>query len=263
MESKVFRFKQFCVKNEKSAMKVNTDGVLLGACVRISQLAETQSGEPRGKFKVLDAGTGTGTIALMLAQRLSELTKEFTIKGIDIDRSSAEEAEENFANSPWPDNLSAEHKALSECRDKFDLIVSNPPYFDEALKNPDTRKQTARHTADQDGEGVAMSYRTLLDFADTQLSDNGSIAMILPADKESQALRYAGAYGFKALSIRRIQSTERKVPSRIVVQWSKKNESDSSKESPSTCAISNLVIQCDGKYTDDYILLMKDFYFLF
>ena len=134
----VFRFKKFEVRNEKSAMKVNTDGVLLGIAAPVNS----------SDSNILDIGTGTGTIALILAQRLHDtcgITDNVSIAGIDIDAPAAEEAGINFSNSPWADSLTAKNISLedfsAETGDrKFDLIVSNPPYYDASLTNPDARK---------------------------------------------------------------------------------------------------------------------------
>lgn len=117
-----FRFKQFSVSNVRSALKVGTDAVLLGAAVTL--LPEDQY--------ALDLGTGTGVIALMVAQRSPQLQ----ITGIDIDEDSALEAAENFANSPWAERLTALHQDALNFRPEhsFDLIVSNPPYFESSLK---------------------------------------------------------------------------------------------------------------------------------
>ena len=116
-------------------MKVNTDGVLLGAAVTL---------EP-APLSVLDIGSGTGTIALMLAQRLEGRCR---IDAVEIDAPSAAEATENFAASPWAGSLSLYHCALQEYMPEceYDLIVTNPPYYDASLKNPDDRKAAARHS---------------------------------------------------------------------------------------------------------------------
>ena len=138
----IFRFKKFEVRNEKSAMKVNTDGVLLGAACPV---------RPDMK-NVLDIGTGTGTIALMLAQRISALTQktdssiDLNIIGIDIDEDAAAEAGANFAASAWAGSLEARQQALAELETdgNFNLIVSNPPYYDSSLTNPDAKKTYRR-----------------------------------------------------------------------------------------------------------------------
>lgn len=240
-------------------MKVNTDGVLLGAAV---QLPEGPAAD--GRFEVLDAGTGTGTIALMVAQRLSDSGIDFHVTGIDIDEASASEASTNFGQAPWPRNMSAAHLPLCKCDGLFDLIVSNPPYYDDSLQNPDARKNTARHTvaADEEGlEGAPMSWRTLLEFASTHLKDHGTLAMVLPADQELSLLRYARMYGFSPTSLLRIHTTERKPAARIIVQLGYKNtEPSAHAEGSATYRINQLIIQCSGDYTDEYRLLMKEFY---
>lgn len=284
MAAGVFRFKRFEVRNERSAMKVNTDGVLLGAATMIPDTPP----QTDGPFEVLDAGTGTGTIALMLAQRLSDAGIDFSVKGIDIDADAALEAGENFAQAPWSRNLRAENVPLSRCEGRFDLIVSNPPYYDESLQNPDARKNLARHTAarDEEGrEGAPMSWRTLLDYASSHLKDHGELALVLPADQEAALLRYARMCGFAPVRILRIRTTERKAPSRIVVQLGHRDAAPGPghfampgpgliagqaqghiKENPSTEAegttdlTQNLTIQCQGFYTDDYRRLMSEFY---
>lgn len=260
MAAGVFRFKRFEVRNERSAMKVNTDGVLLGASVQLS----TCNPSPEGPFEVLDAGTGTGTIALMVAQRLSDMGVDFHVTGIDIDEASAQEAGENFGNSPWSPSMTAAHMPLCKSEGLFDLIVSNPPYYDDSLQNPDGRKNTARHTvaADEEGlEGAPMSWRTLLEFASTHLKDHGTIALVLPADQESSLLRHARMYGFSPTFLLRIHTTERKPAARIVVQLGHRTvEPSAFAEGSTTYRINQLIIQCSGDYTDEYRLLMKEFY---
>ena len=133
-----FRFKKFSVRNDLSAMKVNTDGVLLGAAVPLGALPG----------RILDVGTGTGCIALIVAQRLADTGAEgFEIVGIDIDEPSAREAAANFAASPWAANLSAVHCPLRDFggRGCWDLIVSNPPYYASDLQAPEFRRNAARH----------------------------------------------------------------------------------------------------------------------
>ena len=244
-----FRFKKFSVKNEESAMKVNTDGVLLGAAVHLD----------RGGIRVLDAGTGTGTIALMIAQRLEE--KNFlegsVILGIDIDVHSAKEAAENFLNSTWSSHLECRHMPLKECSGTFDLIVSNPPFYDHTLPNPDSRKNMTRHTVSPELEGgadSALSYRTLLEFSATGLSDGGTLAMILPADNEIPLRRLAASFGLALERIMRIRTTPKKEPSRIIVHL---------KKNPSTGIVpteETLTVQDGGNYTPGYRNLVKDFY---
>ena len=255
MAESIFRFKRFSVRNERSAMKVNTDGVLLGAIADIPP--------HDGLCEVLDAGTGTGTIALMLAQRLSDNGCEFSVTGIDIDEASATEARANFENSPWSKSMQSQHVPLSECEGRFDLIVSNPPYYDDSLQNPDARKNTARHTvaSDEEGlEGAPMSYRTLLEYAMTHLKGHGRLAVVLPADQEAALLRHARMCGFVPEKAVRVSTTTRKAPSRIIVQFAQKKCSPPAQAEGQHPLTINLSIQDGGEYTSEYTLLMKEFY---
>ena len=243
----IFRFKQFEVVNERSAMKVNTDGVLLGAAMTLT----------RQDRLMLDVGTGTGTIALMAAQRLSALSEctssnDFRVDAIDIDEPSASEAAVNFGNSPWNANLRALNLSLADYTAslpedlRFDLIFSNPPYFEDSLTAPDERKSAARHTSD------GLSYRDIFDFAAPRLTDNGRVALVLPADQEHGLTRYGRMCGLHLYRILRIRTVPRKAPIRIVAEFSCHR--------PAHTDDSVLTIQNEGKYTQEYLSLTKDFY---
>ncbi len=215
----VFHFKRFDVVNERSAMKVNTDGVLLGAVTELCP-------EDRN---VLDIGTGTGTIALMICQRLSEKSEDFRVQGIDIDLPSAEEAAENFSGSPWKGNLEAIHVGLSafEAVVPLDLIVSNPPYYDNSLMAPDGRRNAARHTRiGDDGEALAsepLSFKQIIEYSVENLSPGGRLSMILPADQEKTLLRHARMCGLALWRMTRVKTVPRKAPSRIIVQFKRRD----------------------------------------
>ena len=256
----VFRFKRFDVVNERSAMKVNTDGVLLGAAMTLTLQDR----------RLLDIGTGTGTIALMAAQRLTELVggssrrsaprddmkgapqDDMAIDAIDIDEPSASEAAGNFRNSPWAGILNARHASLEEyaaslpADTRFDLIFSNPPYFEDSLAAPDERKSTARHTSD------GLSYRDIFGFASDRLTENGRVALVLPSDQEHDLTRHARMCGFHLSRILRIRTVPRKEPKRIIVEFSRQRVSNPSDEI--------LTIQSEGKYTSEYLSLTRDFY---
>jgi tRNA1Val (adenine37-N6)-methyltransferase len=240
----VFRFKKFEVVNERSAMKVNTDGVLLGAAMTILPSDRT----------MLDVGTGTGTIALMAAQRLSSVilneVKNPRIDAIDIDEASASEASANFINSPWNSILKAHHLPLEEfaasTETVYDLIFSNPPYFEDSLTAPDERKSTARHTSD------GLSYRDIFEFAKDRLSENGRVSLVLPADQEAALTRYARMCGLYLFRILRVRTVPRKAPSRIIAEFSRTRCAELSEEL--------LTIQDEGKYTQEYLSLTGDFY---
>ena len=241
----IFRFKKFAVLNERSAMKVNTDGVLLGAAMtlRISDR------------NLLDVGTGTGTIALMAAQRLTQMQEadreeQLRIDAVDIDDVSVEEASSNFQNSAWSRSLFAHHSSLKDFEERtdleYDLIFSNPPYFDCSLEAPQVRRSNARHTS------TGLSYRELLEFADGRLTAEGRISLVLPADTEQELCRHARMCGLYLFRILRVRTVPRKSPVRIIAEFSRYRC-----ESPEDTLIT---IQDEGKYTEEYLSLMHDFY---
>jgi tRNA1Val (adenine37-N6)-methyltransferase len=156
-----FHFKQFTVSHARSTMKVGTDTVLLGAWVKIDQ---AQS--------VLDIGTGNGTIALMLAQRTLERA---TIDAVEIEATDVMQAEENFQKSPWNNKIQLHHTSIQNFfpEKKYDLIVSNPPYFINSQRPSDEKRHQARHT-------ISLSYDDLIGATLRLLEDDGRFNVILP-----------------------------------------------------------------------------------
>ena len=246
-------------------MKVNTDGVLLGAAMTIM---------PEDRC-MLDIGTGTGTIALMAAQRVcgtdchvagasrnderetGALDEDVNvtcgsvkIDAIDIDEPSATEAAMNFSNSPWSESLHAHNMSLdvfaASYEQKYDLIFSNPPYFEDSLTAPDERKSTARHTSD------GLSYRDIFEFAKDRLTEDGRVALVLPADQEAALCRYARMCGLHMFRILRIRTVPRKAPSRMIAEFSR-HRCETVKEEL-------LTIQNEGQYTQEYLSLTHEFY---
>jgi tRNA1Val (adenine37-N6)-methyltransferase len=200
---KVFRFKQFAVVNDRTAMKVGTDGVLLGAWCPVD-----------GARQVLDVGTGCGVIALMIAQRNATAI----IDAIDIDHDAIEEASLNFNHSPWGDRLTAtecDFNIMAEGK-TYDLIVSNPPYFQNSLKNPDKGRQTARHTD-------TLSFAELIKHSARLLIEDGQLALILPAEAENEIRQLAGAEGFFLTRVTRVYSKESKPARRVLMAFSRDN----------------------------------------
>lgn len=197
-----FRFKQFSVRQDDSALKVGTDAVLLGALMTV---------RPADR-RLLDIGTGTGVIALMAAQRCPDAL----IDAIDIDAPSAAEAASNFAVSPWPDRLHAVCTALQGYHPEaeFDIVFSNPPYYDNSLTNLDERETTARHTG-------SLSHSEICAFASGYLAPDGRLALILPSEAERHFLRSAASFGLMPFRIVRIKTTSAKAPKRVVLELSR------------------------------------------
>ncbi len=165
----MFRFKQFAIEQDRTPMKVGTDGVLLGAWV-------ATTGEER---HILDIGTGTGVIALMMAQRTSAGI-DAMIDAVEIDLESATQAAENVAASRWSERVTIHHTQIQHFSPstKYDLIVTNPPYFVDSLLSPDAGRTTARHTTD-------LSFGEIVESAARLLAPDGRLAIILPT-QESQ-----------------------------------------------------------------------------
>src|SRR5688500_14273906 len=162
MGSKPFQFKQFSVAQNHCTHKVGTDGVLLGAWVNVND----------GDRTILDVGTGSGLIALMLAQRTN---RETHIDAVEIESMDADQAKENVLHSPWPEKIRIHHTSIQQFLPgiEYDLIVSNPPYFENSLLPPKKKRTQARHTEQ-------LSFNDLLHHADRLLTPQGRLAVILP-----------------------------------------------------------------------------------
>ena len=192
MGAPYFRFKQFTVWHDRCAMKVGTDGVLLGAWAGQERLGETQVNHPRN---ILDIGTGSGLIALMLAQRFPKAH----ITGIDCDKDAAMQAMENFTGSPWADRLRTVHIG---------------PFYDNTLTNPDSRRSAARHT---DG----LPHDELLLLSASLLSDSGVFSLIIPSESEKSILRLADRSRLYLHRITRVYSKPSPRPRRILASFGK------------------------------------------
>ena len=202
MASPCFRFKQFTVYHDKCAMKVGTDGVLLGAWAPIDRFTDrTQTvslTEHRPNYRILDIGTGSGLIARMLMQRCPKAH----IDAIDIDPDAAEQAKENGVN--------AYCAKLQEWQGSYDLIVSNPPYFQNSLKNPDKGRELARHTD-------SLSYEELIRHSARLLNEHGQLALILPAEAEEEIREIAARYSLYCTRVTRVYSKECKPARRVLL----------------------------------------------
>ena len=220
-----FRFKQFAIQDDHCAMKVGTDGVLLGAWA------------PKGT-RILDVGTGSGLIARMLMQRCPEAE----VEGIDIDSEAAEQAKANGVN--------AYCAKLQEWKGSYNLIVSNPPYFQNSLKNPDKSRQTARHTD-------SLSYEELVKHSARLLKEDGQLAVILPAETENEMRQLAAAEDLFLTHVTRVYSKESKPARRVLMAFEKLKI----KKIELRIAEDILILEDDkGGRSAAYSELTKDFY---
>ncbi|MEM6524817.1 MAG: methyltransferase [Bacteroidota bacterium] len=228
-----FRFKQFEVSHTRSSMKVGTDAVLLGAWV-----------EARNTKSALDVGTGSGVVALMLAQRFPDLR----ITGIDIHKESVIEAEKNFYDSSWKQRLKAVQTSLDafEPCHKFDLVVSNPPFFDVGNSSPEPNRSKARHT-------LSLSHEQLITVSCRILSSFGSLAVVIPALLENSFRIVANHNGLYLWRKMIFKSKKENPAERVLLQLLKiRPETDNETE----------LVHYDsaGNWTKEYKALTRDFY---
>lgn len=241
----MFSFKQFSVQQDKTAMKVGTDGVLLGAWTPLDSNPNT----------ILDIGAGTGIIALMLAQR----SAAEQIDALEIDDDAYEQATDNFENSPWSDRLFCYHAGLdefieepeddpsdSEPAQQYDLIVCNPPFYTEDYKTNNKQRDLARFSD-------AMPFDELIEAADLLLSENGIFSVIIPHKEEENFISLANMLELYPTKITRVKGTPTSDIKRSLLAFSRKKDSD--------FVIDELTIETSRhNYTEKYIALTKDFY---
>jgi tRNA1Val (adenine37-N6)-methyltransferase len=232
----IFQFKQFSVNQDQTAMKIGTDGVLLGAWTPIDN-------NPKS---VLDIGTGTGIIALMLAQRS---TAE-QIDALEIDESAYEQAVENFEGSPWGDRLFCFHAGLDEFvddpEDEYDLIVSNPPFFSEDYRSANEQRDLARFQE-------AMPFEELVEAADLLLFENGIFSVIIPFNEEDRFIELCAEVELFPIKVTRVKGTQNTKIVRSLLAFKRYELS--------VLTADELVIEISRhEYTPEYISLTKDFY---
>ena len=217
-------------------MKIGTDGVLLGAWAPVEQ----------NPFSILDIGTGTGIIALMLAQRSTAQQ----IDALEIDEQAYEQATDNLENSPWNDRLFCFHAGLDEFmeepEDEYDLIVSNPPFYAEDYKTNNDQRDLARF---QD----ALPFEDLIEAADLLLSENGILAVIIPFKEEDRFLAIAKEFELYPTKITRVKGTPTTEIKRSLLTLSRNKTT--------LLSIDQLAIEIGRhEYTPEYIALTQDFY---
>lgn len=235
MSNNYFKFKQFCINHEHSAMKVGTDGVLLGAWANTDQCK-----------KILDVGTGTGLIALMMAQR-----SDAAIVGIEIDETAALEAKTNVKQAPFGAKVNIINQDFkqfyADTTDKFDLIISNPPYFENSLNSPYKQRNQARHNN-------TLNLEDLIEGSLTIMEEHGRLALVYPYKDWELLKNKAEERGLWLHRLTKVHSFEDKDLVRVLVEFSRDKRSMSQEE--------RLVLYKNEKRerTDAYWALTNDFY---
>lgn len=233
--NKTFKFKQFTVHQDRCAMKIGTDGVLLGAWASNAHMPES----------ILDIGAGTGIIGLMLAQR----SNAETIDALEINEDAFEQCMENFEASPWPDRLFCYHASLDEfveeVEDKYDLIVSNPPFYSEGVTSGDSSRDMAR-------QNNSLPFDRLIKGVSEMLTEKGIFALIIPIKEETRVLGEALKYGLYPARLLRVKGHPDSEVKRSLMEFHFKNTEPLTNE---------LIIEKSRhQYTQDYINLTKEFY---
>ena len=248
MSTPYFRFKQFTVWHDRCAMKVGTDGVLLGAWAGASESSEgaSQPAIISAIERILDIGTGSGLVALMLAQRFHNAF----IDGIDIDSSAVLQAQDNFSASPFSTRLRAYSSPLQDWQpqEKYDLIVSNPPYFSNSLLCPDNTRTMARHNN-------TLSFAELLEHSDRLLAPCGTLAFVLPANAEKAILAEARLQHLHCVRLCRVHTTATKPAKRILISFAHQERKGMHLTSDTLC-----LSEASHPRSAAYSALTQDFY---
>lgn len=227
---KPFHFKQFSINHQQSSMPVGTDAVLLGASITLNK-----------PERILDVGTGCGVLALIMAQRLP--TSQ--IDAIDIDLDSIIEAEQNFLNSPWSNRLNGSKTSFQEYNNSpYDLIISNPPYYQNSYP---IRSESRRLARSQE----QLTFTDFLINAERLLNPQGEIAVVLPQSTVFNFIEIAQQRNFHLYRRIEVSANNKKPISLNVIQLKRK---------PSKVTIKKLFIRVKGKYSVEYLKLMKPYY---
>ncbi|WP_325050671.1 tRNA1(Val) (adenine(37)-N6)-methyltransferase [Pseudoalteromonas sp. T1lg10] len=228
-----FQFKQFSIAQCSTAMKVSTDGIMLGAWAELGSAQQ-----------ILDVGTGTGLLALMCKQR----APHSDVRALDIEPDACAQARSNVAASPWPEIEITQGDAQHfDSESKFDLLISNPPYFDNALKAQDDKRNLARHTD-------SLPFSALIDLWQRVGHVNTELAVILPREQGQELVKLAEQAGGHLRRLCEVKSTERKEVSRWLMQFSWQ---------AGVCEKQLLVIHAGDYYSEDYRHLCREFYLRF
>lgn len=257
MSNTYFSFKRFTVHQARSGMKVGTDGVLLGAwCAMDGTDGGVSAAEEGQPVRWLDVGTGTGVVALMLAQRFEGAE----IDALEPDKPSCEDARANFEASPWKDRLHLFPQRLQEyarqTQTRYDHIVTNPPYYVNALAPPDPSRCSARHAA-------SLPYGDLLDGVKLLLKEEGLFSLILPAEEGRRFIGEATGRGWWLHRTTEVCPTLRSGVRRMLMQWGRRPQ----QADGAVCPVRTdrlLIHTGDGNdYSGEYRELTRDFYLRF
>ncbi|AMM50214.1 hypothetical protein TH61_02155 [Rufibacter sp. DG15C] len=238
MANDYFQFKQFLIKQDQCAMKVCTDSCVLGASVDVTDAK-----------RILDIGAGTGLLSLMVAQRTPEGTQ---IEAVEIDQAAAQQAKSNIERSPWASRITSHAQSLQAFQETkpapFDVIISNPPFFQASLKSADTAKNVAKHTE-------TLSFTELLQFAQQFLAPDGKLHILLPPHEAKVLEKEAHQLGFHTQHILWLEATPGGKLLRAIHSYTK---------APAPLTQSRLPVrEKDNAYTATFQELLREYYLIF
>jgi tRNA1Val (adenine37-N6)-methyltransferase len=242
MPNSYFQFKQFTIHQDQCAMKVCTDACLFGAWVG-RKVGGLQMTVDRRTERALDIGTGTGLLALMLAQQF-----EGIIDAIDIQSDAALQATANTNDSPWSERIHVHHTDLTNWQaSSYDFILSNPPFYEKDLKSPDSERNLALHD-------TGLTLTSLFENVARLLKPNGKFALLLPAHRLTEAIDLSKEYGWMASEIVQVCQTENHSPFRVMF-WFEKSITVSEEKM--------IQIKENGVYSEAFVDLLRDYYLAF
>lgn len=256
MASAPFQFKQFSISQDRCAAKIGTDGVLLGAWISLDHQPQS----------ILDIGTGTGIIAMMLAQRsFAEI-----IDALELDDDAYEQATENFENSDWGDRLFCYHAHLyefaTEIEDTYDLIVSNPPFYEASLAHSNKEQQMSEARKNARFED-AMPFELLVGAAAKLLSQEGCFNVIIPHHREDDFITIATKAQLTPSRITHVQGNSESPIKRSLLEFrhteylqNNMEEGDFIRFRESVLPQKLTIEHARHEYTEEYTELVKDFY---
>ena len=231
-----FKFKQFSIEQNNAAMKIGTDGILLGAWTNVNKAKQ-----------ILDIGCGTGVIGIMQAQKNCEAIIDL----VEIDKSACIDANINISNCPWHNRINIFEGALEKYNTKkrYDVIISNPPFFNNSLKAENSSRTLARHS-------ISLNYKQIILFSNKNLNNNGNLSLILPHNQADECISFSNKNNLFLSRICNVKAKETKDAHRILLEFSKKEKN----------LIKDTIIietQLRHNYTNQYKKLTNNFYTIF
>ena len=250
MANTFFQFKKFIVHQAHTSMKVCTDACLFGAWA---------ASDPQviNAHKILDIGAGTGLLSILLAQA----NNNATITAVEIEEAAATEAASNFKLSPWTDQLNLMHDDIqnfgNHANTLYDIIITNPPFYEGDLKSPDENKNTAAHS-------TALPWNLLIENVAKLLNDSGSFYVLVPTLRAYTMQKLCDTHGLQLVSEVLVHNTAKNLPIRAMQKFTKQHsgqmDTEKTNDIPQVKRTKIFIKDADNNYSPEFNLLLKDYY---